>query len=157
MTAGRGTPRDLALLVADADMREGFTALLGRHRALGIRLISFDIFRHDERDAGCFTRAHEYLRPLARRYEHALVVFDKEGCGSPDTVPAIEADVRERLERSGWAHRADVVVIDPELEVWVWSPSPAVATSLGWTPAAPLRRWLDLLPSGQLPMGWVQS
>ena len=38
---------------------------------------------------------------------------------------------------------AEVLVIDPELEVWVWSDSPHVASSLGWTErSGDLRAWL---------------
>ena len=52
--------------------------------------------------------------------------------------------MRERLERNGWPGRCDVVVIDPELEAWVWSGSPNVARCLGWPVArASLRDWLE--------------
>jgi len=136
--------RDLVLLVADTDMRFAFQALLKRHNALGIRPIAFDIVKHNDRDAGCFAGAHDYLRPLADDYDRALVVFDRHGCGSPAPAPAIEADVRQRVEQAGWAGRCEVVVLDPELEVWVWSPSPKVAECLGWPADAPtLRRWLQ--------------
>lgn len=144
MTASRVARRDLVLLVADADMREGFAALLARHHALGIRPITFDVFRHGDRDPGCYTRAHEYLRPLVHRYGHALVVFDRHGCGSSAPASVIETEVRQRTEQGGWPDRCEVVVLDPELEVWAWSPSPKVAECLGWPPdAPPLRQWLE--------------
>jgi hypothetical protein len=39
--------------------------------------------------------------------------------------------------------RAEVVVIDPELEIWVWSASPHVEDVLGWRGSTPpLRSWL---------------
>ena len=52
--------------------------------------------------------------------------------------------------------RASVIVIDPELEVWVWSQSPEVDRALGWSQCQPdLRTWLqsqDLLQErGQKP------
>jgi len=135
---------DLVVLVADADMKFGVGALLQRHRALGTRRITFDIFKHDDRDAGCFARAHEYLRPLADDYDHALVMFDRHGCGSSEAAPDIEAEVWERLERTGWQDRSAAVVLDPELEIWVWSASPKVAECLGWPPNRPvLRQWLE--------------
>lgn len=136
--------RDVVLLVADTDMRFAFQALLHRHESLGIRPIAFDIAKHNDRDAGCFAAAHDYLRPLAEDYDRALVVFDRHGCGSAEPAAAIEADVRQRVEQAGWAGRCDAVVLDPELEVWVWSPSPKVAECLGWPPdATPLRQWLE--------------
>lgn len=135
---------DLAILVPDLDMREGVAALLRRHHALRIRRIRASIYRHPGRDSGCFGKAHELLRPLARKYDCALVMFDKQGCGSSSPVAEIEAEARERLERNGWSGRCDVVVIDPELEAWVWSTSPHVAGCLGWgQDKPPLREWLE--------------
>jgi hypothetical protein len=48
-------------------------------------------------------------------------------------------------------------VIDPELEVWVWSQSPEVDRALGWSQRQPdLRTWLQsqdlLLERGQKPV-----
>jgi hypothetical protein len=52
--------------------------------------------------------------------------------------------VRHQLEQSGWAGRAEVVVLAPELEVWVWSDSPHVPRCLGWVDRAPpLQEWLE--------------
>ena len=51
--------------------------------------------------------------------------------------------VEEQLRRNGWGDRAKVIVIEPELEVWVWSDSPAACRVLGWDHSyAALRRWL---------------
>jgi hypothetical protein len=51
----------------------------------------------------------------------------------------VEADLR----KAGWDDRAAVVVIDPELENWIWSPSPHVAGCLGWNkPDKSIRDWL---------------
>jgi hypothetical protein len=44
----------------------------------------------------------------------------------------MEADLEKRLQGAGWAD-AIAVVLDPELEVWVWSRSPHVAPTLGLT------------------------
>ncbi len=134
---------DLVLLVADLDMQEGLTALLRRHQSLGIRPLEFHILRHPERDAGCRARGHELLRPLTGSYRRALVVFDRDGCGSQASAPQIEDEVKSKLERNGWPDRAEVVVIDPELEAWVWSASPVVGHCLQWegTPLS-LRDWL---------------
>jgi hypothetical protein len=48
------------------------------------------------------------------------------------------------LFRSGWQNRVHVQVIEPELEVWVWSDSPQVDVSLGWgRHSTNLRTWLS--------------
>jgi hypothetical protein len=55
----------------------------------------------------------------------------------------LEADVEQRLATNGWADRARAIVIDPELESWVWSKSPEVDKALGWAGHVPaLRPWL---------------
>jgi hypothetical protein len=62
------------------------------------------------------------------------VLFDYYGCGAEHEMAPeeIEDEVEEKLSRSGWEDRARCVVIDPELEVWVWSDSPEVDRCLGW-------------------------
>jgi len=136
--------KDLVVLVADADTREGIAALLARHPALGIRPISFDIFKHDDRDPGCRAKAADYLRPQVDGYSYALVLFDRHGCGTSRSVQEIEGAVRQNLEQSGWRGRCEAIVLDPELEAWVWSPSRSVAECLEWPLGSPpLREWLE--------------
>ena len=55
----------------------------------------------------------------------------------------IERIVQGDLYRNGWEDRGRAVVIDPELEAWVWSGSPVVPTALGWgAKYNELRSWL---------------
>ena len=137
---------DLIVLVADLDAHNAVDALLARPESLGIRPIGrFLIDRFIKRDSGCFGDSHEYLRPFVRQFSHALVIFDRHGCGR-ENLPreAIESDVEDRLAKNGWSNRSAAVVIDPELEAWVWSESPAVPIVLGWAGRDPdLRRWLE--------------
>ncbi len=112
--------------------------------ALGIRAVSADVFVHIERDPGCFSRGEEFLRPHSTRYEHAVVVFDRDGSGR-DAMERdeLELDLEGRLARAGWGERARVVVIQPELEAWVWGDSPHIDDVLGWKGRSPgLRAWL---------------
>jgi len=56
---------------------------------------------------------------------------------------ALERSVESEISRNGWRDRARAVVIDPELEEWVWSGSPVVAKALGWGDRDDgLRSWL---------------
>ena len=43
----------------------------------------------------------------------------------------IEEKIQDDLNENGWEGRSAVVVIDPELEIWVWSTSPHVPSLFG--------------------------
>ena len=136
-------PEDLFVLAADLELANALEGLLSRSNDLGIRDIAFDIERHPNRDSGCRSDAVEYLRPYHGRYRYALVVFDHHGCGSLQTREQIQKTLEQQLSRNGWENGAKVIVIEPELEVWVWSNSPAVSRVLGWGDRYDeLRKWL---------------
>ncbi|MDQ1350581.1 MAG: hypothetical protein QG657_883 [Acidobacteriota bacterium] len=136
---------DLVVLVADRNMENSINGILERPEAIRIKQIKSEIYIHPHRDPGCLNKGHDFLRPFVNRCRHALVIFDKEGCGKEKlTREALEIQMEDNLKLSGWGERAAAVVIDPELENWLWSDSPEVDLALGWkgrTP--PLRRWLE--------------
>lgn len=136
--------RDLVILVADRDMEQAVDKAVRRAQALGIRSIDFEIFLHQYHDNGCRTASLDVLRPLADKYQHALVLFDHEGSGAEHrSLDEVEAHVRNDLEINGWQDRAHVIAIDPELEIWMWSNSPEVDRALGWSGRQPpVRDWL---------------
>jgi hypothetical protein len=143
---------DLVVLAACNQIRQTILSLLGRHHSLGIRPITATVLVHPELDPGCYNTAEAMLRSQLNRFERALVIFDRHGCGRHEKTPAdLSRDVLERLERNGWKDRAAVVVIDPELEAWVWGPSRHVESVLGWDGNIPsLRQWL-------VDSGWSES
>jgi hypothetical protein len=142
---GQDARRDLVVLVPDRNIEFAVSGLLTRARALGIREIDFQFYRHDEHDPGCLLHSHDFLKPFANHFEHALVVFDHEGCGREDSSALeLEKGVRAQLSMAGWGDRGAAIVIEPELEVWVWSDSPHVARALGWhASTADLRQTLQ--------------
>jgi len=90
----RQQTKDLIVLVPDADMEYTIQALLRRHQALDIRPIAFDIRRHLQRDAGCRSDCHNFLRLCLNDYQYALVLFDHEGCGREHiTRVELEAEI----------------------------------------------------------------
>lgn len=145
---------DLVVLVADKDMEHAIrTVVHERSRDGGFRRPRL-LLPHQERqmlvdtqgkDAGVLRRAHELLRPFSRRCQHALVLFDRQGCGREEATAAVlEQEVRDRLRINGWDDRGEVVVLDPELENWIWNGDPAVDACLCWSGRnPPLRHWLD--------------
>lgn len=148
---------DLVVLVADADQRELFRAFLEtRGRDLGLRALSFEILKHPQRDPGCFHGAPDLLRVYARGARHALVALDREGSGrEAHAAQAIRGDVEKRLAANGWGDRAAVVVLDPELETWIWSTAAQLPGVLGWPDGGrSLWDWLD--NEGHWPRGQVK-
>jgi len=137
--------KDLIVLVADQDMYSTVDELLQRTKSFGIKEIKYDIYVHPERDPGCLLRGYVFLRQYVKQYVHGLIMLDLEGCGKEEkkSREKIEKEIEKNLSRSGWAERAAAVVIDPELEIWVWSDSPHVETILGWKDRQPeLKNWL---------------
>lgn len=135
--------KDLLVLVPDADIEQAMKGLLLRTDSIDIAPVDFEVRRHVNRDSGCRTNAADYLRPYLRACRYALVTFDRHGCGSRGTREEIQEEVESDLTRNGWENRSKVIVIDPEIEVWVWSRSPVVAAVLGWdNDFEALRRWL---------------
>jgi len=137
--------KDLIVLTADKHAQFTMRSLLMRHHALGIRPIEFDIFVHPFRDPGCLRESGTFLSVFRDSYEYALVVFDRVGCGREnDSREVLEGDVESAMKKSGWAQScAAAIVLDPELEIWIWSDSPQVDEALGWHQQSPdLRSWL---------------
>lgn len=137
-------PKDLILLVADKNMDYGIRGLLTRPRAVGMRSVESQIYVHPRRDPGCVREAHEFLRPFTKDYRHAMVILDRAGSGR-EGLPAnvLSDEVRGRLAANGWGERGEVIVLDPELEVWVFAASPDVEPCLGWRGRTGLRQWLE--------------
>ncbi len=145
---------DLIILVPDKNLEAAVKGILTRHQALGIRQVHHRILVHPARDPGCLGQGHELLRPFTRNHRYALILLDRQGCGrEQDSREAVEIAIESRLRSSGWDDRARAIVIDPELEIWVWSDSPHLPTALGWKEdLATLRRWLveqDLWTDGR--------
>lgn len=135
---------DLVVLSADVDIEASVEAILSRPKSLGIRPIEVELVRHPGHDPGVFHGAHELLRPYADRYERAVAVLDCAWAGNPCAdAGEVEREIEGRLA-DHWGDRAAAVAIGPEVENWIWSPSPHVAAALGWPgDTASLRQWLE--------------
>lgn len=145
--------RDLIVLVADSNMKAALQGILGRSDSLRIRQVTFQILVHPERDAGCRLRGWELLRTQQRDYHYSLLAFDREGCGAEASSRMdLEAEAERQLAEAGWAGRSAAIVINPELDAWMWSDSPHLDDILGWQGRQPsLREWLE--KRGQLVAG----
>lgn len=134
MTRDSRKKKDLIILVADRNMEASVQGILSRRESLRVRPIECDIRRHPEKDPGCRVSGAGYLQPFINQYDHAIIIFDLEGCGrDEDSVLDIERDIMSDLTESGWGSNAAVIVIEPELDIWFWSDSPHVDEVLGWS------------------------
>lgn len=133
--------KDLIILVADKNMEFAVKGILQRNESLNTRKISYDIKSHIGHDSGVYKSAHDFLRIFLGKYSYALAMFDREGCGCLEDSSQLASVVQSNLDRSGWQGKSKVIVIDPELEIWIWSNSPHVAAFLGWENSE-LRGWL---------------
>jgi hypothetical protein len=125
--------KDLIVLVADKNMEAAIRGILNRHDSLGIRRITFDIYVHLHRDPGCLLESHTFLLPFSQNYRHSVVMFDRDGCGQENSLrEELEVSVENLVSSVGWENRSAAIVIDPELECWVWKDSPHVSNALGW-------------------------
>ena len=132
MSTAKQGRKDLVVLVADRDQEQTVSTLLTkRPQSLGIQEMSIDldILRHPNRDPGVFHEAGDFLSVFAQQYQHALVLIDAEWGGL--SVEQIEEKIQGDLNKKGWEGRSAVIVINPELEIWVWAQSPHVPRLLG--------------------------
>ena len=134
--------KDLFLLVADKNARFTLEGALNRPKSLGIRPITFDVRVHSGRDGGARTSGPEIIGLEHRRFHHAMLVFDFEGSGtdSPNAVE-LEQDLDRRLALQ-WQERAKAIVIDPEVDAWIWAADSVIEPEIGWPAGSGLRPWL---------------
>ena len=131
-------------MLPDKNFEYGLRGLLSRPTRLGFRGIQYTITVHPKRDPGCARSAHEILRPFCRDHDRALLMFDKEGCGYEQlSTNELVTRIRSTLAANGWGNRAEVVVLEPELEAWAFAPSSRVEDCLGWNRQQRLRAWLE--------------
>ena len=122
-------------------MAAAISGLFSRPESLGIRAIEFRLETHPRRDPGCFHEGAEFLRGQHSEAEHAIVVLDHDWAGVPaDSASLLETLLEDRLDQVGIEGWARAVVIEPELEAWVFSGSVHVAQALGWTDRSPALR-----------------
>jgi hypothetical protein len=137
--------RDLVVLTADKNTQFTLRGGLSRPQALGIRPVSFDFRVHAGRDGGARSSGAEVLRGERRRFLRALLVFDFEGCGAATGQTAAQVEQHLDAELSlVWGSDAKAIVVDPEIEAWIWGTDNALHEVLGWPLQQSIRAWLKL-------------
>jgi len=135
--------KDLVLLVADKNMHFALKGALERPQALEIHPVQYDIQVHPGRDGGMRKSGPEILAFQKQRFSHALAILDFEGSGTNlANGQELEAQLDERLRRA-WDTQAKAIVIEPELDVWVWGSDNAMQEVIPWPPGKTIREWLS--------------
>jgi hypothetical protein len=135
---------DLIALIPCSAYEKALEGIFSRHMALNVRSFTYKIIINTERDPGCRIKCTSFLRSFTNNYARALVVFDLDGSGAGNkTRVQVENEVETDLRQNGWANRSAAIVVDPEIEAWVWSDSPLVDIALNWQGHQPdVRTWL---------------
>jgi hypothetical protein len=144
---------DLKIVVADQNMKAAFTGLLTRHHSLGVRpldLGSQPPIQHPRHDPGCWKDGPDLLAIEHQHYRHGLLALDWEGCNSNRSAEETRQDLQTRLEHLTSPDWGFVVLLQPELEIWLFAGSDEVDRALGWSPGS-LTPWL--LANGHLKQG----
>ena len=138
--------KDLVVIAADKQMQRTVETLLAhRYQALGIAQVIFDVLRHPQKDPGCRTASEALLTPSRNRYRKAIVVFDYHGSGEKNlTASELESALESRLCSQGWESESIAfVVIDPELEAWVFGATDRqLERVVNWSQPKSARDWL---------------
>ncbi len=134
--------KDLALVVADKNMDFALRGILARPESIRVCRLSYEIKTHAGRDGGVRTSGPETLALLKRQFRNGLLMMDWEGSGATvGSSRELEQELDGRLAQL-WGNQAKAIVIDPELDAWIWGSDNAMSGVLGWAEKQRLRAWL---------------
>ena len=124
--------RDCVFLVADSHMETVFKTFLGlphRHEKLGTASFSFNAESDlvlAGNDPAVYRNGPSLIHGHQRTHRHAVLVLDFqfEHEKKPDEMIA---ELTSAMVSSGWdAARFQIVLIQPELEAWLWQDNPNI-------------------------------
>jgi hypothetical protein len=142
--------RALFFMVADRDIEAMVTGFLQKERAdlrLGCAPFEFDPKLDLERaaadkDSGLYVRGAQHVLRRRQTHAHVVLMLDSEWDGSPGAA-AIDMKLREDLRKCGCSDNdSEVIVLEPEIEAWMWVDKLEVAREFGFESSEELRRWL---------------
>jgi hypothetical protein len=134
--------KDLLLLVPDKNTQFALKGALVRHEALGIHPIEFDFLVHSGRDGGVRSNGATLASLKRNQFKHLLMIFDHEGSGAESTsVSDLTRELEIQLD-CHWGSNAHVIVIEPEVDVWMWGSDNVLSQLLKWNSNISIREWL---------------
>lgn len=94
-------------------------------------------------DPGVYEQAHNLLRAYSSTHAHAVIILDRE-YDTDRTEAVTRMHIEGELTANGWSpDRFTVIVIDPEVERWIWIDSLHVSKAFGFANPAAMYAWLD--------------
>ena len=138
--------KPLLLFVADSECAgtlRGFFERPKFHTSLGCGPIEVDgvVFNpeqdirvHPGHDPGMWTDPHTVLQAEHKNFQHAFIILDAAWDGAPP-AEQIVSDIEGLVQaRASWERsRFEVILIQPELEAWIWQRNPHVAEAFEFT------------------------
>ncbi len=134
--------KDLFVFVADKNMEFAMKGGLQRPESLGIRPITFEIRQHPGRDGGMRTNGTQIVALETSRFQNALLLFDYEGSGATESPKELESRLDAALYQR-WGDRAKAIVIEPEVDIWMWGADSVLIEVLRWKGKESIRDWLS--------------
>lgn len=134
--------RDLYVVVADKQMEFALHGAFARYQSLGTRKFSYEIDVHSGRDGGVRTSGANLLSLGREQVQHGMLMLDWEGSGASEPTPLdLEATLDAQLNVL-WGTDAKSIVIEPELETWMWGNDNMMREVLNWSASSGIRDWL---------------
>ena len=151
--------KDLLVLTADKDAECLIKAFLDRIiKTDEVKKFTFHVLpHHPQRDPGVLNHSVDYVRPYLKEYKFLLVLFDHEGCGKESASrDKIETQIEKTLDANGWKNRNACVVLEPEIESWLWVNAAHLHDITDWSDKLSVYGWLKkkgflFKPDGQKP------
>lgn len=134
--------RDLVVLVPDKNTEYVIRGGLGRAESLGIRPVDFQIIVDPGRDGGVRRRGSQILAIQRREFAHAVLMFDYDGSGADDPPAELEKLLDRGLSDS-WGTHAKAIVIEPEIDIWMWGAETHIKEVVDWPSPQGIRDWLQ--------------
>ena len=138
--------KDLFVYAADADAVAFLNAILNKPEALGIRKIRFDIDRNGGRDSGMIKNGAEFVRTerIKNNYRKVILMWDHHGSGRERRQKPLQVsqEIQDKLDSFTWEDNSATIVLNPELEQWLWHCEQAVAKHFGMA-AEQLQQWCE--------------
>jgi hypothetical protein len=145
---------DLLVVLEGSKDRTVMEAVLSRPDDLGIQAIAFEL---EARSSGVRTKGPDVSRERRREFQFVVCLWDHKGSGREEE-PASQAqgEVQNQLNRKTLKGCSKALVIDPEMEIWLWQDRTAIAKVLE-VEEIQIEKWLDDWQRKQCPAQIVQT